>query len=292
MEWMVAVDLENDPGEVLTRAVPLAARLGATLHLRTVSRFAWDATDVFGAGSEALAQEWERRRKAEVARLGELRGSIPEPMQGTAELLEGRTAAALVAEASQFDGVIIGTHGRTGVQRLFLGSVAERVVRTCSVPVWVLHLQGRPLAPDGPLKVLAPVDPNDLDLQPLQRASEWLGEAATLQVASVLRSLGPMQMADVGVPSRTWTLDDHPQRLWAERRVTEALADAGVSARCHWLYEEGRHPAALLAELAESLEADVLVLATHGRRNLQRLAYGSVAERLVRYVSCATLVVR
>jgi nucleotide-binding universal stress UspA family protein len=43
------------------------------------------------------------------------------------------------AIAGGHDLVVMGTHGKTGLERVFLGSVAELVVRTCSVPVLVTH---------------------------------------------------------------------------------------------------------------------------------------------------------
>jgi len=46
---------------------------------------------------------------------------------------------ALAAEASDADLIVMGTHGRRGVRRLLLGSVAETVARTVSLPVLLVH---------------------------------------------------------------------------------------------------------------------------------------------------------
>jgi nucleotide-binding universal stress UspA family protein len=54
---------------------------------------------------------------------------------------EGEAAAAIVKEAEDrgADVIVVGSHGRTGVKRLFLGSVSERVVRHAHCPVLVIH---------------------------------------------------------------------------------------------------------------------------------------------------------
>jgi nucleotide-binding universal stress UspA family protein len=54
---------------------------------------------------------------------------------------EGDAAAAICKEADDrhADVIVLGSHGRTGVKRLFLGSVSERVVRHAHCPVLVIH---------------------------------------------------------------------------------------------------------------------------------------------------------
>ena len=51
----------------------------------------------------------------------------------------GSPAHAIAEAATDFDMLVISSHGRTGVSRFFLGSTAEKVVRTCSVPVLVVE---------------------------------------------------------------------------------------------------------------------------------------------------------
>jgi nucleotide-binding universal stress UspA family protein len=54
---------------------------------------------------------------------------------------EGRPAASIVehARAEKADTIVVGTHGRTGLSRLVIGSVAERVVRLAPCDVLVVH---------------------------------------------------------------------------------------------------------------------------------------------------------
>jgi nucleotide-binding universal stress UspA family protein len=61
-------------------------------------------------------------------------------------LVEGSPSEEIVdyAEEASCDLIVMGTHGRGGIDRLLLGSVAERVVRTSSVPVLTVRVEGRP----------------------------------------------------------------------------------------------------------------------------------------------------
>ncbi len=57
-------------------------------------------------------------------------------------LLRGNIAGEIVAQAQEFDLIVMGTHGRTGLQHLLMGSVAERVVRLARCPVLVVRAPG------------------------------------------------------------------------------------------------------------------------------------------------------
>jgi nucleotide-binding universal stress UspA family protein len=61
-------------------------------------------------------------------------------------LVEGTPSTEIVdyADEANCDLIVMGTHGRGGIDRLLLGSVAERVVRTSSVPVLTVRVEGRP----------------------------------------------------------------------------------------------------------------------------------------------------
>ena len=64
---------------------------------------------------------------------------VPADRRGDLLLRRGSPAEVIVKEASQYDMVIVSTTGRTGIQHMLLGSVAERVVRLASKPVLVVR---------------------------------------------------------------------------------------------------------------------------------------------------------
>ena len=88
--------------------------------------------------ARVLDDIWAADRKAALQRLGALvRAARRAGVRVSPLLVEGPPAAAIVRAASRkrVGLLILGTHGRTGVPRMLLGSVAERVVRTARCPV-------------------------------------------------------------------------------------------------------------------------------------------------------------
>lgn len=127
-----AVDLARAFGGSVTVAtvIPLTSSLAAATALH-------EATPAVFEFERALERHSERELHAEQARLAD-RGVPVEH-----KLLEGPVALTLADEAGRgYDLLVVGTHGRGAVERLALGSVAERVVRLSPVPVLTL----RPLA--------------------------------------------------------------------------------------------------------------------------------------------------
>ncbi|MEO0606279.1 MAG: universal stress protein, partial [Myxococcota bacterium] len=191
MNILVAVDLAHEPERVVERALPWAARIAGRIHLRMVSPMTWESRDVFGGTeSEALAEEWESRSQAEADALDRLATSVPAHMAGPHAVMRGPVVPTLLKAAESFDLVFVGTHGRRGLAKAFLGSVAERVVRSASVPVLVLPLASTPVAADGPLRVVVPVDAREPNLDAARRVRDWLGDAAQLHLVYALVDLG------------------------------------------------------------------------------------------------------
>lgn len=138
---LVPVDYSACSRQALRFAAELGRRFGATLDAVHV----WDrpsyVSDVVMTRSEALAPKSLIAMIEENARrdLDEFLKSVELP-DGTAllsRLLAGDPASALLHElkVGNFDLVVIGTHGRTGLSHVLLGSVAEKLVRLSTVPV-------------------------------------------------------------------------------------------------------------------------------------------------------------
>lgn len=67
-------------------------------------------------------------------------------IQATTKLLQGPLAPTIIEEAKKIGAsmIVMGTHGRSGLQRLLLGSVAERVVRTAPMSVLTVRDDSSP----------------------------------------------------------------------------------------------------------------------------------------------------
>jgi nucleotide-binding universal stress UspA family protein len=140
---LVPVDGSDAARRGLDEAIGLAARLGATLHLLNVV----DARLLIGEVSAAVAPErllddWRAAGKALVAqgvRQAAARGVAAE---GAVRCDPGFRVFELIVKEAADSGaqlIVMGTHGRRGLQRLALGSDAEMVLRESPVPVLLVR---------------------------------------------------------------------------------------------------------------------------------------------------------
>lgn len=91
-----------------------------------------------GSAFPSGAEEWyERTRRETQERLADLASETG--IDAEQVVVAGRPAASIVEVAADVDHVVMGSHGRTGVSRVVLGSVAEAVVRRSPVPVTIVR---------------------------------------------------------------------------------------------------------------------------------------------------------
>jgi len=141
MRALVAVDLTARPEDAVQQAAVWAQRVGASLDLVYVDEIAALATYMADPAMTAvIVREQPRLHEARMARLNALLEGLPPTLRGQVRVLVGSPAEAVVEAAEAFDLLIVATHGRRGLAHLWLGSVAEKIVRASPVPVLVLHL--------------------------------------------------------------------------------------------------------------------------------------------------------
>lgn len=99
-----------------------------------------DAGYAASAGVPSGAEEWYETAKVDSKEL--LSSATPEAVSEVSTMTEvGNPSQVIVevADEAEFDHIVMGSHGRTGVSRILLGSVAESVVRKATVPVTVVR---------------------------------------------------------------------------------------------------------------------------------------------------------
>lgn len=140
-----AVDFSEPSRMALEEAVALAQSSGAELHLIHVhTRPSPSAVDLLSAGFESVeADEAAEELLASWADLAAR--TLDRPVRSTLEMGSAPTRIAEYARREGIDLLVLATHGRTGLQRVVMGSVAERVVRLAPCPVLVVR--NRPAAP-------------------------------------------------------------------------------------------------------------------------------------------------
>lgn len=229
---------------------------------------------VVDRAKDALADLVRATRDAGVVRVqGELRPGTP-----WTEIVE-------VLAAGAFDLCVIGTHGRTGLARVLLGSVAEKVVRhaPCSVLVVRPGSEPRPFA-----HVLVPTDLSESGVHALEVATTLVapeGGITLLHVVDVpLMTIEELSMTDLG---RDLVAAAHDKLERTADRL-RAASSVPVSTRVR----VGPAGAETLAALDERADLDLVIMGSHGRTGLQRALLGSVAEKVVRHAPCPVLVAR
>lgn len=289
---LVPVDFSECSRAALERAGALARRLGAAVHVLHV----WELPEALPPGANEGAYAGQLIGMAEKfaeTKLHELTQDARAQGLAIAEsLLEmGSPPSAIAERAKQgrYDLLVLGTHGRKGLSRVLLGSVAEKVVRTAPCPVLTVHGGSEPRAP---AKVLVPVDYSEGSKQALTYAVELARlVGAELEVVHVWdRPSFVTDQMQVETQSGRRSLAELVLEN-AELEMQSFLASCGreIAALPHRLLS-GQPAATLVAEL-ERGEHDLVVMGTRGRTGLKHLVLGSVAEKLVRHSPVAVLTV-
>lgn len=207
--------------------------------------------------------------------------------------LRGDVATELCryVEDNDVDLVVMTTHGRTGLSRLWLGSVADRLLRRLAIPVLLLHPGDEARAADHRHMVVA-LD-GDIE-EPILDAMVVVGAKPGVTRCLLVRVVEPTVPVWSGLAAYPGHLptdltarqvDDAWQYLG---RIADRLEKAGWEAEPEVLV--GRGVANQVLALAEACGADCIVVGTHGTRGLERLLIGSVADKIVRGARVPVLV--
>jgi nucleotide-binding universal stress UspA family protein len=288
---LVPTDFSTASDDALAFAKTLAGRFGASLHLVhafedpfTTAAFASEAYSTVPLSlRDEMLRDAERR----------LTDRLPENQKvlfnGTTEILTGTPTRTIIDYSATLgaDLIVMGSHGRSGMAHLLLGSVAERVVRLATAPVLTIR------RPSGPVnRILVPTDFSataDAALDYAFLTAERFG--ASIQLLHVLDD--PFASEGLAVEAyiseapvlRSALLRDAQSRL-AHRA---ASPEQGIRVDSEVLFGHG---AKTIAEYASQRGVDLIVMGTHGRTGVAHLVLGSVAERLVRIAPCPVLTVR
>ena|SRR5689334_4363912 len=136
---LVPVDLGEQTESVLDYAVALAAKLDAKIHLLHVIGRPLLGAETGIIVTETVSDEIIARCQDELDRLTLARASKLPFAQIPLRFGDPRTEIQAVAAEINAELIVMGTHGRRGVSRLVLGSVAESLVRTARCPVLLIR---------------------------------------------------------------------------------------------------------------------------------------------------------
>ena len=291
---MVPVDGSPFSREALLHGVRIAGQCRAKLHLVRVATM----PVMLSPETPSLDSDtWGNHRARELAGMyqiaNECRGSSTVTV--TTSLLEGPICDALEGYIARhrIDLVVMRSHARHGLARVWFGSVADKLIRNTGVPVLVVRPPSLATGLKNGLRfkrILVPLDGSPLAEKSLHAAIELARlDRAVITLLRVVPS-----SRDLPTETRS------PRGPASDRAVTQAES-----------YLRSLHPAlsepaleflpkvviaddvaTAILDTANSHEIDLIVIATHGRGAVARVAAGSVADRLLRESAISTVVIR
>ncbi|MCH1571535.1 MAG: universal stress protein [Longimicrobiales bacterium] len=267
----------------LPLALEVSRRTGANVHLATVLE---PVTSFAYEGWEGAAVEWSQKYLEDVLERieGKTGGDVSHAVLSghTVEMLDGESREKSV------DLVVMASHGRGALSRMWLGSVVDRFIRHTHLPVIIV----RPDEDASPAAsfdqtfgtLMVCLDGSELSEEALQHATEFgeLFDSAyhlTRVVSYPVDIASPylphtaqlnQQVLDDAKQGASEYLEAHAEHM--RRRGLRVTTSVGVDAQAgHGVLTE-----------AEAVGADMVAMATHGRTGFSRTVLGSTADKVVR----------
>lgn len=296
---IVPLDGSRFGEHALPFAVAVARHSGATLHLvhvydraspddlLSVTPYHYEGVDL--REYEEFYQEEDRSYLQRLARRLDPEGDL----EIVTTLLTGEVRPALEEYAGEVGAglVVMSTHGRTGVSRAWLGSVADTLVRHISLPM--LLVRPPAVGAEGPSQVeisriLVPLDGSrraESAVEVARLLAEVTGAALIL-----LHAVSPRMVVGArSYPVRTGHLERRFEDAESYLEQTAAeLRQAGLDVEIRVLEHDDPHGAILAAAVEEG--TDVIAMATHGHSGLARAILGSVTDKVLRGSALPVLV--
>jgi nucleotide-binding universal stress UspA family protein len=237
-------------------------------------------------------------RERILAKMRQSAAIVPREVRVDCQVQEAQlTHEAIVSqvEATGADMLVMGTHGRSGFQRVFLGSVTEKVIRKVQCPTLVVPPRAHDIAPDAPVqfhRILCPTDFLASSLKAFEyaigMAEESDAQLTLLHVVEMLAAMGqePFLADDQYARLRGATIADARRRL-------SALIPEDPRAYCtiDAVVVEGRAYKQILCH-AKERQSDLIVMGVHGRGAIDLFLFGSTTHHILRASTCPVLVVR
>lgn len=276
---LAATDLSARAEKAIARAVKLADEHRATLTILHV------LPDALGdeASKRQIVLQVEESLHRKVIKLSPHREKTV-----SIQVATGRASVEIIRRAREkaVDIILVGAHGEQFINKLLFGRTAERIVRRGDRPVLVVKQRVR-----GPYRtVLVPTDFSDQSGQALELA---------MRVAPSAKYL--VLHAYQGIEQQLWRSDFPKRDILRYRREAAKKSREQLKHFIHQrdldnrlfvrLVRYGRVPQ-VISSVARRLSPDLIAVGSAGRTGLPYVLLGSVAEHVLREVSCDVLVAR
>ncbi|WP_225336551.1 universal stress protein [Halomicrobium urmianum] len=270
---LVPTDGSDPATAAVDRAIAIAERFDASLHVIHVAELVDVPADVETEARDALADRAESILTPIAERATAAGLAVSTEVVETADPVHSTVLD--YADDHDVDLIVMGTHGRSGLDRIILGSVAERTLRTARTPVLVVPDEDDQ---DWDVEsVLVPTDGSDgadaaadhaIDL--CEATDAALHAVNVVDLRAFWGDVGSVTILDTLETVGEEAVDDVARR--AEAAGLQSVETSVLSGT----------PARAIVDYADDHDVDLIVMGTQGRSGLDRYLLGSVAEHVVR----------
>jgi nucleotide-binding universal stress UspA family protein len=284
-----------DGSEASEMAIPHGARLARTLGAPILLVHIIDTTRVYDTRALSLLPDREEMRRY----LGDVAVREGIEMEVELDVRFGSPTYELQQVAEDHPGgmIVMTTHGRGGLGRLVLGSVADHLVRHGTLPVLLVRAGTTVVPDDGFTNLLVALDGSELAERTLPVAATLAHRAgAALHLLRVVEPLDAAPAAEYP-PDVIWLDPDQATRIMGDlevdahdyvHRIAASLREIGIDA---WASVRIGRPAYEIIRIQDDIAADLIVMASHGYGGVRRWLMGSVTTSVVRQTTTPLLVI-
>ncbi|UQA61274.1 universal stress protein [Polyangium aurulentum] len=292
---LVATDLSESADEAIRQGHVIAGEAGGKLVVCHVVHEATRYAPLFPqrlqAETETLIAVERQAANAVEQRVSAVTGrSLDAPESFEVNITTGSADAEILRVAEEVGATLIvtGSRGLTGIRRMLLGNVAERIVRYAHCPVLVVRKH------EPTNRILAPTDLSERATPAVDLAAQIAQRRGGTLVVMHSLDIVPRPAFGFTVPFGGLPVIPPPEvvtqaRTGAEEVLTGMLERLGAKGERRVVEGDA---ATSIIQMADETGTDLVVVSTHGRTGLARVALGSVAEKVVRGAHCSVLVVR
>lgn len=278
---LVAIDFSAASDAVLPYAISIARHYRSNLHMAHII-----TPDVSGLIAPQLIDQIRSELKAAATNKIEeqIRAMHVGDLNVQPIVMEGAVADALLGtiRSKDIDLVVLGTHGRRGLRKLVLGSVAEEVFRLAPCPVLTVGPKAEEVSAD-PMQLRHIIYPMELKGDVVKAAGYPVSIAK--EYHAELTFLNVIEQPSMSDDEKAWinVISEH----WFEDKIAP---DLGI-AKVHFVHKFG-DPATAILQCAAERGADLIVMNIQGGHPLLAGLVPGVAHRVVAEASCPVLTIR
>ncbi|HEY5625072.1 MAG TPA: universal stress protein [Dehalococcoidia bacterium] len=289
---MKAIVVPLDGSELAEQALPLVGAIATKRNAQVVLTTALTPGDRWV--DDGFVRQWESEEQAAVESYQRsiIDGLQQQGVRARAHVDWGQPQA-VIESAVEKEGaglIVMSTHGRSGVSRWTLGSIADKVLRTTNTPLILIHATADAPVPETVEQIIVGLDGSDLAEESLPEAERFARalDASLLLVRAVVppATLYGREFLPGGLPVLEQLEAEAGEYL---ERTAERLRESGL--RVGVAVAVG-HPVDVILTASRANGTGLIAITTHGRSGVSRWMFGSVADAVIRHGSVPVLVIR